>query len=328
MLAKLGVSCQVFYGVEGLLRRLLPLAKRPRRWHLNWHSRIRTKLTHYREDRALLAQLRRYSAVIYCGVIPNAMWRNYYDIESLRRHLPGIPILLYEVYYLGNAPRMQTQFDRNGDFGIGRYDWHLSVSEVTEIRGKPGPPWTAIGLDLEHTALRPAPKKEFSVLLDFAQPGHESHREQQLAVLLELGITPIMLEGRYPMAEIRRLYQQACVYLMQSSEAFGLPIAECLYAGAYVFTPHSSWPMAFRLDLNPKVGGPGQLPEVFRVYGDAEGLRQQLLALLESYDLDETPYRISDTFCRTYPTFCAGDLQALQGVVTRIERGEVGRFAA
>ena len=328
MLSKLEVSSRIYYDTHALLRRLLPLYRRPRRWYLRLHSRLQQKFAHCKEDRQLLKELGTYSAVVFCYVVPNALWRNYFDIESLRKRLTGIPILLYAVMYVGNAPRHQKDLLEGGDFGIERYDWHLSVSEVTETRGEPGPTWSAIGFDLEHTALRVAPKKEFVVVVDFAQPGYERYRQEQLAVLRDLGIAPIVLEGRYPMAEIRQIYQEASILFIQSFETFGLPIAECLYTGARVFTPHSGWPMAFRLDPDPQPYGPGTLPEVFHVYDGAEDLRQQLIDLHEAYDPERDPYRVSKVFRDTYPTFGAGDLQALHDVVERIERGElVGRRA-
>jgi len=323
MLDKLGVTSRIYWESHGLLRRLLPLFKQPRHWYLYPHRRLQDKLIHYSEDRQLLRELSKYSAIVFCECIPNALWRNYFDVESLRRRLPGIPILLYAVQYLGNVPTMQQRLAEEGDFGIERYDWHLAVSEVTELRGKPAPPWSASGLDLEHAGLRPAPKKEFTAVVDFAQKGYERYRQEQLAVLRDLAIPTIVLEGRYTLVEIRGIYQEASVFFIQSPESFGVPIAECLHSGAYVFTPHSGWPMAFRLDEEPQVAGPGMLPDIFRVYRDAEGLRQQLIDLRQSYDPVRDPYRISATFRKTYPTFWTGNLEALRDVVARIEAGEL-----
>ena len=322
MLSKLGVPYLTYWGIDGLLRRLLPLREKPRRWYLYSHRRLQEKLSYYSRDRRFLKEVGTCSAAILCHAIPNALWRNYYDIESLCKCLPGVPILLYAVQYLGNVPTMQRRLAEEGNFGIERYDWHLSVSDVTELRGKPSPPWSAIGLDLEHTELQAVPRSEFVVVIDFAQPGFERYRREQLLALQDLGITPLVLEGRYRMTEIRRIYQMASVFFIQSFESFGVPIAECLYSGAYIFTPHSGWPMAFRLDAEPQIAGQGTLPDIFRVYRDAEDLRQQLIALRKSYDPVQDPIRISEKFRKTYPTFCFGNLDALRDVVKQIEMGE------
>ncbi len=79
--------------------------------------------------------------------------------------------------------------------------------------------------------------------------------------------------------------------------------------------------MSFRLDKEPQIHAPGTLPEVFRVYRDAGDLRRQLITLRESYEPDQDPYRVSEAFRSTYPTFWAGNAAALQGVVERIEGG-------
>ncbi len=323
MLGRLGIESKIFLGVNGLLFRLLPLWQQPRRWYQYPHRRLQAKLAHRVEDRRLVAELRSYSAVVLCETIPNAFWRNYYDVESLRRHLRDVPLLLHEVYYLGNAPSMQSMLRRNGDSGLERFDWHLSVSEVTEIRSSPEPPWSAIGLDLTHTNLRPAQRDRFFAVVDFAQPGYEQSRQVQLDVLRDLGVETVILSERRAMADIRCTYQSASALFIQSPEAFGVPIAECLYSGSYVFTPDSAWPMAFRLDAAPQINGPGRLPPVFKVYRDAVDLRRQVEALRAAYDPVRDPLRVAEEFRATYPTFCDGNLDALRDVVRRIEHGEL-----
>src|ERR1035441_3440561 len=82
-------------------------------------------------DRKLLRELKSYDAIVFSNCIPNALLRNYYDIETLRKLLPGKPIILYAVYYLGNAPSMEQRLKASGDYSADRFDWSLAVSEVT-----------------------------------------------------------------------------------------------------------------------------------------------------------------------------------------------------
>jgi hypothetical protein len=323
MLGCLGVRADMFEHGAGVLRRLLPLAATPR-FHSRLHFRLRQKLQYWHADMRFLRRLRDYDAVIVSDCCPNAFWKGYYDIEKLRQHVPGKPVLLYEVYYLGNAPRQINRLRQDGDFGIERYDWHLAVSTCTEIRSKPGPGWTAIGLNLQHARLQPCVKNGFAVLVDFPQPGYEAEREMQFAALKLAGIEPIVLRGHYSVDEIRAIYRRTSVFLMAFPEAFGVSLAECLSTGAYIFTPNSDWPMAWRLNDAPESDGSGVLPEIFVTYSSTDDLARALVSLRQRYHPQEDPFRVFNSFRRTYPHFYEGDLQALDSVLARFNiRGNV-----
>ncbi len=99
---------------------------------------------------------------------------------------------------------------------------------------------------------------------------------------------------------------------MQSPEAFGLPIAECLSCGSYVFTPDSAWPMSWRLDEAPEVHGPGNLPECFVVYRGKDDLKEKIGKIRKSFDSIKTPVTVANCFNRFYPTFYSGNQDALR----------------
>jgi hypothetical protein len=298
--------------VTGFLVRLQPL-----RFSFKSARNFLQRIKHLTEDLRLLSSLKKFDVLILSECIPNAFWRNHYAIEKLRR-MTGRPVMLYEVYYLGNAPTQIEKLKANDEPLLERFDWHLSVSPVTEIRMPESTPWSCIGLDLSNAELKPTIKKEIVALVDFPHPGYEHYRELQLKVLAELGIKTICLEGSYTIEEIRACYRQASIYFMQSSEAFGLPIAECFSCGAVVFTASSSWPMSWRLDESPTVHGEGKLGEgLFYVYQGEEQLKSQLLQLIRSYDLSKTAFEVFNRFVSIYPHYYYGRPSVLKQVLEK-----------
>jgi hypothetical protein len=263
--------------------------------------------------------LREYDAIILSECLPNAFWKNYLAIETLRKKL-NKPVLSYTDAYLGNAPLHKQKWLKEDDNGADRYLVNLCPSPVTELRGVDNENWKAIGVNISLSGLKPVVKKEFVAVVDFAQKGYEGYREQQLSALKKLGIKTIVLEGRYPIEEIRKIYQQAAIFFLAFPETFGLPIAECLASGTFIFTPQSGWPMAWRMDENPLPWGPGRLPDCFKVYHDEADLERQLIALRNSYDNNKTPFEVFDCFIKHYSSFYYGDAAALKQVMSSLEK--------
>lgn len=312
-----GHTSQVFYNVKAF-RRLLSYKQakyNPFAWLLY-------KLKNFAGDKKLFSELKKKDAVIICDWTPNGFYTQTYNIEKLRTILNHKPILYYAVQFVGNSPTIIKKLKDGNHAFTERYDWHLSVSEITELRSKPAPPWSQIGMNLKSTGLKPEKKDEFFAIVDFLRPGYEKYREEQIQVLEELGISYISLEKEYSLNDIRELYKKSSINFIQFPEAFGLPIAECLACGSYIGTPHSSWPMSWRLDEKVEVHGPGTLPECFVVYDGAEDLKKQLIAFRDNYDLTETPKKVFDNFFANYPTFYEGNLEGLQEVFRRIEAND------
>jgi hypothetical protein len=266
----------------------------------------------------VIKTLKQVDAVVISECIPNAFWESMYNIEKLKNVLKK-PVFIYEVYWLGNAPTQIETLRNSGVEMNKRYDGHLFVSPITEIRNRLLPNTFCIGLLAKTWKLRPHPKQELMALVDFAQPGYEAYREIQIRQLVKAGIPFISLERRYTIDEIRELYRQVSIYFMQSSEAFGLPILECFCTGAQAFTPDSGWPMSWRLNDNPEVHGPGNLPKCFTIYNGEEDLLQKLLEFKESFNPVETPLRVFDEFLKTYPPFYYGNSTDLKRLIDFIE---------
>lgn len=317
MLTELGVDHKIFYDAIPFLMRILPFSQKPKRWANNFHYRVYNKLKYYKEDKKLLKELAEYDLIILSECLPNAFWKNYLAIETLRSKLSNKPVIPYLDAYIDNAPIHQEMWFDNDDHNGTRYDYHLCPTELTELKNKNKTNWAAIGINISPSGLKPVKKDEFIAVIDFLQPGYEAYRDQQIKVLNELGIKTIILQGRYPMQEIRKIYQKASIFFLAFPETYGLPIAECFACGTYVFTPNAAWPMSWRLEEYPMPWAAGTLPDCFRVYNDEKDLRNQIILLREGYDPNQTPLEVHETFLRYYRKQYYGDINALRNVLNK-----------
>jgi len=308
-----GNSSEIFYKVKAL-------------WRLNSSKTVKLnkfmwflyKLIYFVNDLNLFKQLRKTDAVIITACSPYGFYKDSYNVKKFKSKIKNKPVLYYAVQYLENSPTIMEKLQAGGHASLDRYDWHLTVSPITELRGIPSPPWNQIGLNLKSSGLKPETKKELVAVVDFLRPGYEHYREIQIKVLKELNIKYISLEIPYSLNEIREIYKQSAVYFIQFPEAYGLPIAECLACGSYIGTPDSSWPMSWRLDEKPEVHGQGTLPECFLVYNGENDLKQKLITIKENYDLQNTPKKVFDNFFKNYSTFYEGNEDGLREVLKRI----------
>lgn len=318
MLNQLGIESEVIYEAPGLLMRLFSLGT-SLRFPIKFHYRLRRKLAHWAQDKRLLSKLCSFDLVILSECIPNAFWKGYYDIEGLKKRV-NKPVALYEVYYIGNSDKQVRDLQAGHDHDVSRFDWYLSISPTTEVTGIPSASkrWNNIGLNIAYTGLAPVEKKEFTVLIDFAQPGFEKERAEQLEVLKELNIPFIELKGQYSFEEIRSLYKKASVLMVQFPEAFGLPIAECLSTGASIMLPNEFWAMSWR--LNKEQGEGYFLPDCFITYHSKEEMKEKLMTMRNGYHPVETPKSVFDTFIRHYPDFYYGNISSLDAAIKHIQK--------
>src|SRR5690606_17889532 len=102
---------------------------------LSYHFWLRKKLLKYFTDQRRIKEFKKADAFVVCDCTPNGFWKRLYNIEQLKR-ITKKPVLFYEVYYLGNAPSIVNILKANKDALADRYDAHLFVSPVTEIRSQ------------------------------------------------------------------------------------------------------------------------------------------------------------------------------------------------
>ncbi|MFY8004774.1 MAG: glycosyltransferase [Chitinophagaceae bacterium] len=279
-----------------------------------FHFWLYRKLRNYWKDKLFIRTLKKYDVVIISECTPNGFWKHLYHIEQLRNIIKK-PIWFLEVYYLGNAPTQIVKLQKEGHPTIERYDKHLCISPVTEIKQAPNPNWLPIGLNLQYTGLKPNIKEKFIALVDFVQPGYEAVQAEQIAVLNALNIETIVLNQRYTINEIRAIYQQAAVFFIQFPEAFGMPIAECLACGVQIFTPNSGWPMSWRLNNNPEIHGEGILGDCFTVYDSENDLKQKLTSFITKFHISNTPHEVFQQFLENYSTFFFGNSQNIKSLI-------------
>jgi hypothetical protein len=296
-----GIFADVFYNIN-ILNRLVSFKDSK----LSFHFWLREKLWNLFRDRAIIKKLKNFDAIIISETIPNIYYRQQFNIESFKNVIQK-PIGIFAVYYLGNAPTQIKSLRDNNQPELERFNFHLSVSSTTEIREPVSGNYFPVGLRGESFELKPVPKAELLAIIDFAHPGNEAYRKVQINALEHAGIKYILLEGSYSVEEIRAIYQQGAIYFMQSSEAFGLPLLECLSCGCQIFTPHSWWPMSWRLNESPEIHGEGILPDCFTVYNSADQLSEELIRFKENYDLGKTPKKVFDNFISHYPDFYNGN---------------------
>ena len=318
LLHQQGIEYKIFYDGIPLLMRLLPLNKKPQHWRNTLQFRIRNKIRYRNADKKLLNELKEYNLIVLAECLPNALWRNYLAIEEFKK-IVRAKVGSYTDGFLPIAPLHKKMHLNQDDFDERRYDFNLYPSDTIELKNTSfNGNNRAIGVNISGSGLKPGQKKEFIALVDFEQKGYEAYRDQQLRVLDRLNIKTITLQGRYPITEIRKLYQEAALFFTSFPETFGLSIAECLAAGTYVFTPDSGWPMAWRLDEQPVPWGPGLLADCFKVYRSDDELAGLLENLRATYDLENTPKQVFDSFIKHYPHFYFGDTDALSAILAKI----------
>ena len=319
MLNQLEIENKIFYEGIPLLMRMLPFKETPKHWYNNLQFRIRNKIKHYKQDQILLQEIQQYDIVVVAECLPNALWKNFLAIEVLKKKIQK-PVGSYFDGSVHIAPIHGRMLFDDEDYADDRYDFNLFVSSVIELKKNSfTPKQKTIGVNFKHTGLKPTVKERFIAVVDFEQKGYETYRQQQINILKKLEIETIVLEGRYPIEEIRSIYSKAAVFFMAFPETFGLPIAENLASGTYIFTPNSGWPMAWRLDEQPMPWGPGLLPDCFKVYQNENDLEEQLLLLKQKFDGEKTPLQVFDIFIKHYSNFYYGDLNSLKEVLLQFK---------
>ena len=285
------------------------------------YLKIKNKLQSIIGDFKFIRDLKTYDAIIISECTPNSFWLDYYAIEKLKKIISPKPVILYEVYFLGNTPYQIDKLIGQGNPTIERYDWHLAITNITEIQSSPKPPWSCIGLDLKSLDLKPTVKNEFFAIVDFEQSGYEKERCMQIKALEFLKIPYVSFSSRMPMAEIRNYYRKASLIFLQFPEAFGIPVAECLSCGTAVFTKEIEWVMSWRI-VNTDSTNKFTLPECFYVYNNYERLIKQLKKLRDEYHQKTTPVSVFNTFITNYPHFYEGDDSSLKEFLKRIKKNQ------
>jgi glycosyl transferase family 1 len=292
-----------------------------------------------REFSSFVEKLRGADAIVVVAAVPGAFSPSLFpNIEMLRRLLPNIPIVNYDLHYLPTlyswsrlilrneqtklAPEHLEWF-KKGKFGLERYDWYLMVSVGSHVVLPPGEhPYSLIGMNLDDGSLYPEQNGEFMALLDFdvTQLNYPEFRKVQDEAVRRSGVKHTRLAGRYSREEIRAIYRRASAFLMTRSEAFGLPVCEVQACGSRVFLPDPHWAAAHWLGDNFHEKREPRLSSNFVVYeNDPDALASQLRSAADEFN----PAAVRETFIREQPQLYYGDSSELKKFLARVESGEI-----
>lgn len=324
MLARIGVESTVFHNGLNAIEDKSYLAELG-----TVQSRLRLAGATW-QLRRLANEWKHYNAIVIIGHNPAAFMRGFWNDKQLRGLLPDIPIILYDLVYLGTRGKWaQWLRDGNpamgipsaGNFGLERYDWYLSISVVSEHglpKGKQR--LSVIGVDLDDGSLRAGEQNGFVALLDFQRGDHLDERRVQIQALTEANVKWIELRGEYSTSKIRAIYRQCSAYFIAHRESFGLPICELQACGSVVFSPYAEWCPSHWMKDDITIDGPGRLSDNFRIYNnDPKLLASQLRKLTATYDAEH----VRRMFLRDQPQFLSGDLDQLQQFVDLLRTGKI-----
>lgn len=288
---------------------------------------------------AFVEQLRGADAIVIVAHVPASFSRSMLpNVEELRRRLPDIPIVNYDLVYLPTLDSWsrvilkeeQTKLTpeavsvlRGGKFGMERYDWYLLASAGTYVPLPPGPhPYSLVGLNIDDGTLFPEQKGEFQVLVDFEQPRGKflDYRRIQLEALEMSGVKYEIMEGDYTREEILAVFRRSSVLMLAHAESFGLPICEAQACGALIFTPDLNWNTAHWLGKDYYVKRTPKCTTNFVVY---ENDPQSLAQRLQSAALNSKPAQIRETFISQQPELFRGDRAELLNFLEKLMSGKI-----
>ncbi len=276
-------------------------------------------------------ELEEFDCMVVIEHMPISYLRDKLEkIEEFRTRFPKKPVILYDLVYLSTLGEW-ISFLKNGNdyhgfiqgknhFGLERYDWYLVASASTNFSMPKGhQPISVIGCYLDDGTLFPE-QKEFRALLDFERPNHMKERAIQILALEETNTPYTVLNGRYPQAEIRKIYRESSIYFLAHLEAFGLPICELEACGATVFTPYKSWAWAHYQKPDLTIPGEGPLSSNFKVYNnDLETLKN----LIEREKLEFNSKLNLKNFKANDLRFYHGKIENLNQFINKLISGEI-----
>lgn len=246
-------------------------------------------------------------------------FRPVLGIEELRRKF-SVPIVLYTLanvmLWHGTTYKIQKQ----GGFGLERYDWYLYISSIHE---NPLPRsydvFSLIGIDLRGNTLYPD-QKEFFAILDFPRKGFENERAIQVQALEETNTCYYQLDRPMPIEEIRKIYRKSCIFFISCEETFGLPIVELQLCGSYIATPYKNWAPSHYINKNVYEKGEGDLGKNFIVYhNDKETLKNRIIQIRSDFN----PQAVIDKFADVYPHLYQGNIGELQKFIDLVKKGVI-----
>lgn len=293
MLGKLGVSCDCFPKALDMLESISVR-------HLSRKNRLAASIA---DIYLLLKKLDSYDVIIVSSTISIIGRLEILEpLKALNR-----PILFYEVFAYQGSDYWIRQF---GPTTHLFFDGFLTVSGIHDDQPILDKPIFEIGMNL------PPPQKidfqrPFSALLDFPRKGYELERETQKEALISLKIPIIELNSEYSFLEIEAIYSQVGVAFIAFPEAFGLPIVQLQYHGAYIASPNPLWIKRHAIKTKGHVLDSVLDQSIFTsnfvLYESKENLIQKLSEIRHNFN----PWDARITLLEKQPHFVHGNLAEL-----------------
>jgi hypothetical protein len=230
------------------------------------------------------------------------------SLDELRAF--GKPILLYEVFYAGGSSYWK---ERIPEINYNKFDGYLVVSGIHDMPPVSDHKIFPIGMQLPLSRDYNNSRQGYA-LLDFERDGYEGDRKLQIEAIRLSGMTSCQLHGEYSFSAITSVYREASVYFVAFFEAFGVPIVELQYFGAYVAAPSKQWVMRHALLPSGSVfdNNSARFSNNFIFYEDVEDLMEKLQDIRKNHN----PNDVRSTLLREQPEFCHGDLHQLWKAMT------------
>jgi hypothetical protein len=299
MLAKLGIGVDCF---PLALKMLYAISTR----NLCRRNRLKASVA---DIYLLLRKLDRYDAIIVSDTVSIIGRAEILEpLKALNR-----PLLHYEVFAYQGSDYWLQQF---GSTAHHVFDGFLTVSGIHDDQPLLDKPIFEIGMDL------PAPQKfdyqrPFSALLDFPRKGYELERKIQKEALQFLKVPIIELDREYTFREIDDIYSQVGIAFIAFPEAFGLPIVQLQYHGAYIASPRPTWIKRHALRTKGHVFDPdldrSAFTDNFILYDSKEDLIQKLSSLMQNFN----PWQVRKILLAKQANFVHGNLGELSEAMRR-----------
>jgi hypothetical protein len=294
---------------------------------------------HQRRFDDLVEKVSDADAVVVVAHVPASLSRRaLQNVEELRKRLPEMPVVNYDLIYLPTVEKWSDAMLRDDlsdispaereliepkPFGLERFDWYLVGSPASELPMPPGPqPFSHVGVNIDDGSLFPDQGAEFRVLLDFEQTrkDYPSFREVQVEALEGSGVPYEILEGRFTRSEIRAKYREAGALMLAHRESFGLPICEVQACGGQIFTPRAEWAGAHWMKEAATEPGPGEHSSNFVIYdNDVDTLVEQLQLARDTFD----PELRLATFRDEQPHLLYGDSDEVSDFLEKVDSGYI-----
>jgi glycosyltransferase involved in cell wall biosynthesis len=292
-----------------------------------------------RKFSAFVDRLRGTDLIVVVSHVPSSFSPSLIpNVEVLRRLMPDVPIVNYDLVYLPSLDSWSRSILRNektglstedlkifakGKFGMERYDWYLmaSVGGYIPLSARQHP-MSLIGIDIDDGRLYPEQHGEFQVLVDFPQlrGKYPQFREVQMEAIRLAGVKHEQLQGKYTRDEMLAVYRRSGALMLGHAESFGLPICEAQACGCLIFTPDPHWPTAHWLGRDYMSKRAPTFTENFVVYENDPAL---LAAELKKAAANFNPERVRARFLEQQPELFRGDRAALSDFLGKVKSGEV-----